>query len=78
MDRVHIIDNNLKKETFVFDIFINSPYNLLFVKDRQTKQNYLMAREKNADPFDVTKRQLFLVPYGQYDNVELQIEKISQ
>jgi hypothetical protein len=75
MDKVHIIDNNLNAETFCFDIAISSPYSFLFVKDRETKQRYLMVRESGADPFDVTRRQLFPIPYSQYDNIELRLEK---
>ena len=75
MNRLHIIDEITKKETFVFDIFVNEPFNILFVKDRQTKQKYIMVREKDADPFDMTKCQLLPVPYCQYDSIELQVEK---
>lgn len=75
MDRLHIIDNTIHKETFVFDVVIPEPYNCIMVKDRQTKQRYLMVRTKGADPFDVTKRQLFPVPYTQYDDIDIQIEK---
>ena len=78
MNRLHIIDEITKKETFVFDIFVNEPFNILFVKDRETKQRYLMVRESGADPYDVTKRQLFPIPYCQYDNIELQIEKVKE
>lgn len=77
MTRIHIIDRNLNQETFVFDIVIDEPYNFLFVKDRETKQRYLMVRTSGADPFDVSKRQLFPIPYCQYDNVELQLEKVN-
>lgn len=75
MDKLHIIDNNLKAETFVFTVAIPEPYSCIMVKDRTTKQWYIMVRTKGADPFDVTKRQLFPVPYTQYDDIDIQIEK---
>lgn len=77
MDRIHLIDNNLKAETFVFTVAIPEPYICLMVKDRQTKQHYLMVRTKGADPFDLSKKQLFPIPYSQYDDVDIQIEKIK-
>lgn len=67
--KLHIYDNNLKKETYCFDVVYPEPVNFIFVKDRLTKQRYLM--EKTSDG------QMFLHPceYSQYDNIELQIEK---
>ena len=77
MDKLHIIDNNLKAETFVFTVAIPKPYNCIMVKDRTTKQWYVMVRTKDADPFNITKKQLFPVPYTQYDNIDIQIEEIN-
>ena len=67
--RVHVYDNDLKKETYCFDVVLPEPVNFVFTKDRITKQRYLMEKNNNG--------QMFLHPcnYSQYDNVELRLEK---
>jgi len=69
-----IYDNELKKETFRFNVFCPEPVDFLFVKDRETKQRYLMERTHGEDPFTGHKI-LHPCEYSQYDNVELRLEK---
>lgn len=73
---VHIIENKTKKETFVFPIAVPEPIDFLFVKDRKTKEKYLLVRTKGEDPYTGHK-QLFSVPYDQYSDVSLEVEELN-
>jgi len=74
MAKIHIFDNDLGKETYCFETQCPLPIKVLFVKDRITKQKYLMERTEDEDPFTGHH---FLHPcnYNQYDNVEVKIEE---
>lgn len=75
MKVVHIVDNRTKKETHVIPVCVPDPVDYLFVRDRSTKEKYLMIRTHGEDPFEGHK-QLHPVPYDQYDYVTLNVEEI--
>lgn len=72
--KIHIYDKRLKKETYCFEAVCPVPIDILFVRDRNTKQRYLLERTHGEDPLNGRK---FLHPceYSQYDDVDIQIEK---
>lgn len=56
------IKNN---EVVKFDVTVPTPIDTMFVKDRHTKQNYILIRSKGEDTTK-TPRQLIPVPWDQY------------
>ena len=56
------IKNN---EVVKFDVTVPTPVDAMFVKDRHTKQNYILIRSKGEDTTK-TPRQLIPVPWDQY------------
>lgn len=48
-----------------FDVTVPAPVDSLFVKDRTTKQNYILIRSKGKDSTEAP-RQLIPVPWDQY------------
>lgn len=53
------------KSVVEFDVTVTTPVDALFVKDRQTKQNFLLIRSKGEDTTQ-TPRQLIPIPWDQY------------
>ena len=74
MKYLYIIDAKTKMPVEINPIAINGPYQIVFCKDRKTKQRYVMVREENSDPFDLSKRQLFETKYCQYDDIGVVIK----
>ena len=74
MKYLYIIDAKTKMPVEINPIAIDGPYQIVFCKDRKTKQRYVMVREKNSNPFDFSKRQLFKTKYCQYDDIFAQIQ----
>lgn len=54
-----------------FDVTIPTPVDSMFVKDRTTKQNYILIRTKGEDT-TATPRQLIPVPWDQYSGLYIQ------
>ena len=62
--RISLVD--IKGKTVVdFDVTVPAPVDALFVKDRETRQNYILIRSKGPDTTK-TPRQLIPVPWDQY------------
>lgn len=74
MKYLYIIDNNTKQMVQIHPVAVEEPYDIVFCKDRKTKQRYVMVRTKEADPFDISKRQLFETKYCQYDDISVGIK----
>ena len=80
MGTVHIVDNKTKKETHSFKFSVEEPYEMLFVKNRETQQNYLMIRTSydSSNPYEKPENEScekFEVPYDRYSDVSLELEK---
>ena len=74
MKYLYIVDAKTKMPVEINPIAINGPYQIVFCKDRKTKKRYVMVREENSDPFDISKRQLFETKYCQYDDISVSIQ----
>lgn len=74
MKYLYIVDPKTKMPVEINPIAINGPYQIVFCKDRKTKQRYVMVRVEKSDPFDFSKRQLFETQYCQYDDVAVVIK----
>ena len=73
MKTVYLINERTKNVVQACQVFVEEPLEVIFCKDRKTKQRYVMVRTKGSDPFDITKRQLFETRFCQYDGVVAQI-----
>ena len=73
MKTLYLIDERTKHVIQTCQVFIDEPFEIIFCKDRATKQRYVMVRTKGSDPFNITKRQLFETRFCQYDGVVVQI-----
>jgi len=76
MKILHIIDDSTKKITHVIPITVPEPHDFLFVKDRKTKEKFIMIRTHGEDPYEGHK-QLQKVPYDQYSNVSLEVQELK-
>ena len=74
MKYLYIIDAKTNMPVEINPIAIDGPHQIVFCKDRKTKQRYVMVREENSDPFDLSKRQLFETKYCQYDDIGVVIK----
>ncbi|MBP5723827.1 MAG: hypothetical protein J6X18_09695 [Bacteroidales bacterium] len=73
MKTLYIIDNRTKNVVQVCPVAIDEPYEVIFCKDRKTKQKCVMVRTKGCNPFDISKRQVFQTNFCQYDDVSVQV-----
>ncbi len=62
--RISLVDSK-NNEVVSFKVTVPEPVDALFVKDRKTRQNYLMIRSKGEDTTQ-TPRQLIPIPWDQY------------
>lgn len=62
--KITLVDAN-RKTVVDFDVTVPAPVDALFVKDRETRQNYILIRSKGKDT-TTTPRQLIPVPWDQY------------
>lgn len=62
--KIALVDSK-NTEVVSFDVTIPTPVDAMFVKDRHTKQNFLLIRSKGEDTTQ-TPRQLIPIPWDQY------------
>ena len=74
MKYLYVIDKNTNKPVEINQVAIEGPHKIIFCKDRKTKQRYIMVRQELSDPFDISKQQLFITKFCQYDNVSVCIK----
>lgn len=63
--KVALVNASNNSVVVEFTVTVPLPIDSLFVKDRKTKQNYVLVRSKGTDTTQ-TPRQLIPVPWDQY------------
>ena len=77
MKCIEVVENRTGKLLARFPVTVPQPVDVIFTKDRSTKQKYLTIRTKSSDPFDKTKRQDFPVQWNQYSEISLREVELS-
>lgn len=73
---IEVIDNPTGKLILRLPVSVPEPVDVLFTKDRQTKQNYLYIRTKGELP-DGKNIQKFPVEWDQYSNVTVREARLT-